>query len=104
MHLEPRSVVDKEPVDGLTVSGPASGRYLIGGRPYLNFSGAGYLALSELPELREAALDAIARGVPFAQQLPPPYGIRDPLFEEVEQVAADYMGTETAVFFASLRF
>ena len=101
MHLEPRSVVDKEPVDGLTVSGPASGRYLIGGRPYLNFSGAGYLALSELPELREAALDAIARGVPFAQQLPPPYGIRDPLFEEVEQVAADYMGTETAVFFAS---
>ncbi len=101
MHIKPLRVVDREPVDGLTVSGAASGRYLIGGHPYLNFSGAGYLALSGLPELREAALDAIARGVPFAQQLPPPYGIRDPLFEEVEQVAAEYMGTEAAVFFAS---
>lgn len=101
MYLEPQTVADCEPVDGLTVSGPASGSFLIGGRPYLNFSGAGYLALSALPELREAAVDAIARGAPFAQQLPPPYGIRDPLFEEVESVAADYLGTEAAVFFAS---
>ncbi len=95
------TIADVEPVTGKWVSNGASARWTIDGRAYLNFSGACYLALHREPCLRDAALDVLTRGEPFAQQLPPTYGIRDHIFETVETTAADFMGTESAVYFAT---
>jgi len=95
------TIADVEPVTGKWVSNGASARWTIDGSNYLNFSGAGYLALHSKPCLRDAALDVIAQGGPFAQQLPPTYGIRDHIFETVEATAAEFMGTESAVYFAT---
>jgi 7-keto-8-aminopelargonate synthetase-like enzyme len=95
------AVADAEPVTGKWVSQGASARWSIDGASYLNFSGACYLALHQEPSLRQAAIDVIARGEPFVQQLPPNYGIRDAIFETVESAAANFMGTESAVYFAT---
>ncbi|RYY27343.1 MAG: aminotransferase class I/II-fold pyridoxal phosphate-dependent enzyme [Sphingomonadales bacterium] len=95
------TIADREPVADKWVSNGASARWTIEGRPYLNFAGACYLALHREPALRQAAMDLIASGAPFAQQLPPNYGIRDAIFETVERTAAEYLGTDTAVFFAT---
>lgn len=94
-------IADREPVTDKWVSKGASARWTIDGEPYLNFAGASYLALHQEPTLRQAALDLIARGEPFAQQLPPAYGIRDAIFETVETELAGFLGTESAVFFAT---
>jgi 8-amino-7-oxononanoate synthase len=81
--------------------GPATARAKIDGREYLNFVGSGYLALSRLPEIREAVREALDDGVPFARQLPSGLGVVDPIFDQVEQVAARACGTEASVYFAS---
>src|SRR5688572_5291767 len=86
---------------GKTVSGPLSARVTIDGREYLNFFGAGYLALSGLPEIRDAVSRALEQGVPFARQLPAVYGAADPRFDAVEQAGAIAMGAEASVYFAS---
>jgi 7-keto-8-aminopelargonate synthetase-like enzyme len=92
---------DFEPVHGQLVSGPASARWTIGGQEYVNFSGAGYLALHREPALRNAAYAALDQGCAFAQQLGPLYGLLDPPLDEVEAAAGDFIGTETAMYFAS---
>lgn len=94
-------IADREPVSDRWVTGCASARWTIDGDPYLNFAGANYLALHREPALRKAARDLIDRGDPFAQQLPPPYGIRDAIFETVEAELASFLGTESAVYFAT---
>jgi len=86
---------------GKTVRGPVSARVTIDGREYLNFFGAGYLALSDLPEIRDAVSQALAQGLPLARQLPAVHGAIDPLFDAVEKAGADAMGTQASVYFAS---
>ena len=86
---------------GRTVQGPISARMQIDGRPYLNFFGAGYLALAGLPEIRGAIRKALDEGVPIAQQLPAAHGASDPIFEELESTAARACGSEASVYFAS---
>lgn len=88
-------------LDGRTANGPASASWTIDGRPYLNFAGSGYLALSRLPELRNAAYAALALGTAFSRQVSPAYGITDSTFDGVETAAATALGTEAAVYFAS---
>lgn len=80
------------------LSGPASARVTLGGREYINFSGSGYLALGREPELREAALKALASGVAFSAQLPAAYGVVDQAIRDLEVCAAEYCGTEDAVY------
>jgi 8-amino-7-oxononanoate synthase len=86
---------------GKTVKGPVSARVTIDGREYLNFFGAGYLALSDLPEIRDAVSHALSQGLPFARQLPAVHGAVDPLFDAVEKAGADAIGKEASVYFAS---
>src|SRR3954453_11415629 len=86
---------------GRTVTGPVSARVTIDGREYLNFFGAGYLALSDLPEIRDAVSHALAQGLPFARQLPAVHGAVDPLFEAVEKAGAEALRAEASVYFAS---
>ena len=86
---------------GKAVTGPVSARITIDGKRYLNFFGAGYLALSGLPEIRRAVSRALEQGVPFAQHLPPAHGALDPIFDAVERAAAVTCGTESSVYFAS---
>lgn len=74
---------------------------VIDGRPYINFFGAGYLALSRLPEIRDAALRVLEQGSPFSRQLPASHGAIDRVFDTVEHLAAIACGTEATVYFAT---
>jgi len=86
---------------GRTVRGPISARMSIDGRPYINFFGAGYLALSSEPEIRSAVRQALDEGSPFARHLPAAHGAIDPIFAEVERSGAIACGQEACVYFAS---
>jgi 8-amino-7-oxononanoate synthase len=90
-----------KPLAGRTVEGPISARMRIDGRPYLNFFGAGYLALAGVPEIRAAVRRALDEGVPIAQQLPAAHGANDPIFDELERAAAQACGSEASLYFAS---
>jgi 7-keto-8-aminopelargonate synthetase-like enzyme len=81
-----------------TVKGPASGRIRLDGRSVVNFMGCGYLALSELDELRQAAGAALDQGCAFACQIASSYGLVDPYVEHLESVAATYCCSEDAVY------
>jgi 8-amino-7-oxononanoate synthase len=86
---------------GRLVTGPVSARMTIDGRPYLNFYGAGYLALSNVPEIRNAVRELLEHGAPFAQQLPASHGAIDPVFTATQQAGARALGTEASLYFAS---
>jgi 7-keto-8-aminopelargonate synthetase-like enzyme len=86
---------------GRTVRGPISARIIIDDRPYINFFGAGYLALSNESEIRNAARQALDDGVPFARQLPAVHGACDPIFDAVERAGAVACGCEASIYFAS---
>lgn len=90
-----------ELLEGKTITGSISARMLVDNTKYVNFAGCTYLALGDLPEIRNAAIDAVQSGQPFAMQLSPAYGAIDPAFGVVEQAGAKYCGTESAVYFAS---
>lgn len=100
-HQEPPATENPSVLAGHTIDGPASARFSIDGRLYTNFTGCGYLALSRVPEIRDAVKIAIDRGTPFAQQLPAAKGAIDPIFDEVENAASSAAGTESSVYFAS---
>lgn len=86
---------------GRTVEGSISARMRIDGRPYVNFFGAGYLALSGVPEIRAAVARALEQGVPFARQLPAVHGATDPAFSAVEWAGAVACATEASVYFST---
>lgn len=88
------------PPSGRRIEGPASARLQIDGREYINFFGSGYLALTQLPALRKAAIAAIESGVAFARQVPPQLGTQ-PIFDDLERLAAAAIGAEASVYFAS---
>jgi len=73
----------------------------VDGRQYINFFGAGYLALSGLPEIRSAVRRTLDQGLPFAQRLPAAHGAADPIFDTVERAGAVACGTAASVYFAS---
>jgi 7-keto-8-aminopelargonate synthetase-like enzyme len=83
------------------IDGPASARIKIDGREHINFFGSGYLALAKLPQLRNAALDVINSGMAFSSQIPSALGGIEPVFKEVEGLAASAIGTEASIYFAS---
>lgn len=86
---------------GKTISGAASARLTLDGYTYTSFCGSGYLALSGMPELRDAVLRALEQRSPLAQQIPTATGVRYPIFEGVERAAAAACATEASVYFAS---
>lgn len=86
---------------GRTVTGPISARMTIDNRPYVNFYGAAYLALSDVPQIRTAVREIFDQGAPFAQQLPAAHGAIDPAFAAVERAGARAFATETSIYFAS---
>jgi len=88
-------------LSGKTVVGAVSARINIDGREYLNFFGNGYLALSQVPAIRAAVLEALKDGAPFAQQLPAALGGITPIFAAVEHAAALACAKEASVYFAS---
>jgi 8-amino-7-oxononanoate synthase len=88
-------------LSGRTLGGPVAGRMTIDGREYINFFGAGYLALAGIPEIRDAVRQALDSGASFADHVPAGLGGIDPLFEQVERLAAAALGTESCVYFAS---
>jgi 7-keto-8-aminopelargonate synthetase-like enzyme len=86
---------------GKKIGGTVSARISIDSREYINFFGSTYLALSDVPEIREAVRVALAAGCPFANAVPSVLGGLDPIFEDVERTAAAFCGTEASVYFAS---
>jgi 7-keto-8-aminopelargonate synthetase-like enzyme len=88
-------------LSGRLVGGAASARLAIDGREYINFFGAGYLALSNVPEIRAAVTEAVQEGVPFSQQLPAALGATDPIFEDAERQGARALGAAASVYFGS---
>lgn len=95
------SIPSPKVLTGRVVDGPISARMKIDGTPYVNFFGAGYLALSQLPEIRAAVAQALERGVPFARQLPAVHGAIDPVFDAAERAAASACGTKASVYFST---
>jgi 8-amino-7-oxononanoate synthase len=93
--------VEEELLAGRVVSGAAAARVTIDGRDYINFAGCGYLALAREPALREAALLALHSGAAFARQISAAYGAVDAQIAALETAAAEYCGTETAIYFPS---
>ena len=69
------------------------------GRKLINFSSNDYLGLAESAELRQAALDAIARGVPIGSGGSRLLRGNHPEHEALESEAAAYFGAETALYF-----
>ncbi len=88
-------------LDGHELRGGGNSRLLIDGEPFLNFSGANYLALTDKEELRSAAQQALDEGAGFSRYLVHAYGGIDPYFDAVEQEAAKFFGTEAAVYLPS---
>lgn len=89
-------------LQGKSVSGPISARIRLDGREYLNFFGAGYLALSGVAEIREAVAKALTEGVPLSQHIPAAaVGGADHVFDSAENAAAMFCSAESAVYFAS---
>jgi len=88
-------------LSGRTVSGPASARLTIDGRPFLNFYGSGYLALSNVPEIRAAAARALESGAPLARHIPGGMDAVDETFASVERAGALACGTPASVYFTS---
>lgn len=86
---------------GRVVGGPASARMTIDGREYINFFGAGYLALTRIPQVRAAVANALREDAPFACPVSAAMGCIDPHFEAVERAGASACGTEASVYFAS---
>ena len=86
---------------GRTISGPLSARMLIDGKQYVNFFGSGYLALSNIPEIRASVLREIESGAPFSRQVAALLESKDPTFDAVERAGALACGTEASVYFAS---
>ncbi|MSQ97895.1 MAG: aminotransferase class I/II-fold pyridoxal phosphate-dependent enzyme [Xanthomonadales bacterium] len=88
-------------LDGHRISGGGSARVHIDGKPFLNFGGCNYLALTDRPELRAAARDALEKGYLFSRYLHPAYGGMDEPFDKVEAEAARFFGTESAIYLPS---
>jgi 8-amino-7-oxononanoate synthase len=88
-------------LSGRRIEGAASARLTIDGRPYLNFFGSGYLALSQVPQLHDAARRAIQDSGAFSRQIPSSLGAADPLFDDLERQIGDIVGAETSVYCAS---
>lgn len=94
-------MVDESVLNRRTLAGWASARLTIDGRPYINFYGSGYLALSDVPEIRNAVRRVLDEGCPFAQQVSASLGGRDAPFEAVEEASARACGTEASLYFSS---
>jgi 7-keto-8-aminopelargonate synthetase-like enzyme len=88
-------------LDGRELRGGGNARLEIDGVPFVNFSGCNYLALTDRPELRSAALKALEDGAGFSRYLVDAYGGYDPYFREAEEEAAKFFGTEAAVYLPS---
>jgi 7-keto-8-aminopelargonate synthetase-like enzyme len=73
----------------------------IDGKPYVNFFGSGYLALSNIPEIRARVLSELESGAPFSRQVAALLESKDPIFDGVEQAGAHACGTEASVYFPS---
>jgi len=88
-------------LDGHRVSQGGGGRLVVDGRPFVNFAGCNYLALTNRPELREAAHKALDEGCLFSRYLHNAYGGFDEAFEKVEREASRFFGTEAAIYLPS---
>ena len=97
------SVPDQLPsfLAGRTIRGAVSARINIDGRDYINFFGSGYLALSNVAQVRNAVLQTLQQGAPFAQPIPAALGAIDPIFAAVERAGATAFKTEATVFLPS---
>jgi 8-amino-7-oxononanoate synthase len=97
------SVTDRLPsfLAGRTIHGAVSARINIDGRDYINFFGSGYLALSNIAQVRNAVLRTLQKGAPFAQPVPAALGAIDPIFAAVERAGAMAFNTEATVFLPS---
>lgn len=93
--------MDALPLTGRLTLGPAAARMSIDGREYLNFFGSGYLALTNIPEIRAAVMCALEGGATFFKQVPAALGAVDSTFEELERTGAAALGTQASVYFAS---
>ncbi|MDC3393840.1 hypothetical protein OAW26_05860, partial [Luminiphilus sp.] len=88
-------------LDGRELRGGGNARLKIDGVPFVNFSGCNYLALTDRPELRSAALNVLEDGAGFSRYLVDAYGGYDPYFRAAEEEAAKFFGTEAAVYLPS---
>ena len=88
-------------LDGRELRGGGNARLEIDGVPFVNFSGCNYLALTDRPELRSAALNVLEDGAGFSRYLVDAYGGYDPYFRAAEEEAAKFFGTEAAVYLPS---
>lgn len=92
---------DRQILDGRNLALGGGARVRIDGDEFLNLAGCNYLALSELPQLREAARRALEDGCLFACYLPRAYVGEDQYFAPVEREAAAFYGAESAVYLPS---
>lgn len=88
-------------LEGHLLGGSGTRSLFVDGEEFLNFAGCNYLALGERPELRDAASEAIRQGSPFSRYLPADYGGHIASFVAVEEAAAEYWGTEAAIYLPS---
>lgn len=93
--------MDATLLTGRSIVGAAAARMSIDGKQYLNFFGSGYLALTNIAEIRAAVRQALDGGATFSKQIPAALGAIDPAFEAIEQAGAGALGTPASVYFAS---
>jgi len=92
---------DRQILERRALAGGGSRRLEVDGEPFLNFAGCNYLALTDLPELREAARRALDDGCLFGCYLPAAYVGEDVAYAPVEREAAMFYGTEAAAYMPS---
>lgn len=83
------------------MGGPWGRSITCDGRKLLNFAGCNYLAITDRPELKQAALDQLNKGGTYAHPLDFSYGGVFEPFERVELAAANFFGCEDAMYLSS---
>lgn len=83
-----------------SIQSPVGAEIVVDGRRYVNFAGSSYLGLSGNAEILEAGLAAL-RTCGAGYQLARHYGIATPAHQQAESVAAEFFGTQAALYLAA---
>jgi 8-amino-7-oxononanoate synthase len=85
--------------DSRFIESPFGAEIVIDGRTYVNFAGSSYLGLAGKPEILEAGVEAL-RACGSGYQLARQYNIVTMGHREAEIEAANYFGSEAALYLA----
>jgi 8-amino-7-oxononanoate synthase len=80
------------------IQSPSGGHMTVDGKEILNFGGTCYLGICDVPEIIDAAVDAV-KSFGAMGQIPKHYGYMTQCHSDAEEAGREYFETEAAVYF-----